>query len=162
VEELVRRAQRGDTRALNTLLGELAPYVGRICGAVALNHADDATQEALVAIFRHLPKLREPLALRSWARRIAVREALRAAGHRSTVPVDPSGLEIPAAVDTATAVDVREVLATLDPVHRAVLVLRHLEDLSEDEMAAALGVPSGTVKSRLFRARAAFRERWSA
>src|SRR5438034_8956088 len=99
VEELIRRAQRGDTRALNALLSELAPYVGRICGAVALSSADDATQEALVAIFRHLPTLREPLALKAWARRIAVREALRAAGHRGPVPVDPGDLEIPVAVD---------------------------------------------------------------
>jgi RNA polymerase sigma-70 factor (ECF subfamily) len=162
VEELVLRAQRGDTRALNELLNELAPYVGRICAAVALRTADDATQEALVAIFRNLPKLREPLALKAWARRIAVREALRAAGHRGPVPVDPGDLEIPVAMDADTAVDVRDVLATLDPVHRAVLVLRHLDDLNEEEMAAALEVPPGTVKSRLFRARAAFRERWSA
>src|SRR5205085_1723613 len=63
VEELVRRAQRGDTTALNALLSELAPYVGRICGAVAIGGAEDATQEALVAIFKNLPSLREPLAL---------------------------------------------------------------------------------------------------
>src|SRR5437763_6690913 len=55
VEELVRRAQRGDTAAMNALLIEIAPYVGRICGAVALDAGDDATQEALVAIFRNLP-----------------------------------------------------------------------------------------------------------
>jgi RNA polymerase sigma-70 factor (ECF subfamily) len=145
-------------------LSELAPYVGRICGAVALGAADDATQEALVAVFRHLPSLREPAALRAWVRRIAVREALRAAGHRGAVPVDPATLDpaVSAFVDAGIAVDVREVLATLDPVHRVVLVLRHLDDLSEAEMADALGVATGTVKSRLHRARTAFRERWSA
>jgi RNA polymerase sigma-70 factor (ECF subfamily) len=82
VEELVRRAQRGDTAAMNALLSEIAPYVGRICGAVALDAGEDATQEALVAIFRNLPSLRDAVALRAWARRIAVREAIRAAGSR--------------------------------------------------------------------------------
>src|SRR3954465_3004115 len=62
VEELVRRAQRGDTAAMNALLTEIAPYVGRICGAVALDAGDDAAQEALVAIFRNLPSLRDAVA----------------------------------------------------------------------------------------------------
>ena len=148
---------------MNALLTEIAPYVGRICGAIALNTADDATQEALVAIFRNLPSLRDAIALRAWARRIAVREALRAAGHPRSVPVDPADLEgAIAAPDLSAGVDVRQVLATLDPVHRAVLVLRHLDGLSEGEMAAVLGVAPGTVKSRLHRARTAFRTRWSA
>jgi len=163
MEELVRRAQRGDTRAMNELLTEIAPYVGRICGAVALDAADDATQEALVAIFRNLPNLRDAIALRAWARRIAVREALRAAGNRRAVPVDPMTLEAAVrAPDMSGDVDVRQVLASLDPVHRVVLVLRHLDGLCEEEMADVLEVAPGTVKSRLFRARAAFRARWSA
>jgi RNA polymerase sigma-70 factor (ECF subfamily) len=148
---------------MNALLTEIAPYVGRICGAVALDAGDDATQEALVAIFRHLPSLRDAVALRAWARRIAVREALRAAGNRRSVPVDPATLEAAvAAPDLSASVDVRAVLETLDPVHRAVLVLRHLDGLDEREMATVLDVAPGTVKSRLHRARTAFRARWSA
>jgi RNA polymerase sigma-70 factor (ECF subfamily) len=148
---------------MNELLTEIAPYVGRICGAIALSTAEDATQEALVAIFRNLPSLRDAIALRAWARRIAVREALRAAGNRRSVPVDPASLEAAmAAPDPSAAVDVRQVLATLDPLHRAVLVLRHLDGLDEGEMASVLGVAPGTVKSRLHRARTAFRARWSA
>jgi RNA polymerase sigma factor (sigma-70 family) len=163
VEELVRRAQRGDTDAMNELLTEIAPYVGRICGAIALNTAEDATQEALVAIFRNLPSLRDAIALRAWARRIAVREALRAAGRHRSVPVDPADLDAAMVTpDLSGAVDVRQVLAGLEPLHRAVLVLRHLDGLDEGEMAAVLGVAPGTVKSRLHRARTAFRARWSA
>jgi RNA polymerase sigma factor (sigma-70 family) len=163
VEELVRRAQRGDTNAMNALLTEIAPYVGRICGAVALGAGEDATQEALVAIFRDLPSLRDAVALRAWARRIAVREALRAAGNRRSVPVDPITLEAAVvAPDLSAGVDVRTVLESLDPVHRAVLVLRHLDGLDEREMATVLDVAPGTVKSRLHRARTAFRARWSA
>jgi RNA polymerase sigma factor (sigma-70 family) len=163
VEELVRRAQRGDTAAMNALLSEIAPYVGRICGAVALDAGEDAAQEALVAIFRNLPSLRDAAALRAWARRIAVREALRVAGDRRSLPVDPATLEaVVSERDPSGDVDVRTVLASLDPLHRAVLVLRHLDGLDEREMATVLDVAPGTVKSRLHRARTAFRARWSA
>jgi RNA polymerase sigma-70 factor (ECF subfamily) len=160
---VVRRAQRGDPAALEVVVRELAPYVGRICGAVALDEGDDAMQEAMVAIVRNLGSLREPAALRGWARRIAVREAVRAArrGGR-TVPVDPVDLAaVPGPPIGADAAEIEAVLAALPPEHRAVLVLRHVDGLNEDEMAVALGVAPGTVKSRLHRARAGFRERWS-
>jgi RNA polymerase sigma factor (sigma-70 family) len=118
-------------------------------------------QEAMLAIVRHLGSLREPAALRGWVRRIAVREAIRAArGGRST-PTPPEALTVvPDLADEATPVEVRAVLASLAPEQRAVLVLRDLDGLGEHEMADALGIAPGTVKSRIHRARAAFRERW--
>jgi RNA polymerase sigma factor (sigma-70 family) len=163
VETLVRRAQRGDTGALNELFKELTPFVGRLCASIALDAGEDAAQETFVAIFRNLHSLREPAAFRGWVRRIAVRESVRAASGRRPVPVDPGFLSLSMTVpDGADAVDVNAILASLDPIQRAVLVMREVEGLSEDEMAAALGVAGGTVKSRLHRARAAFRARWSA
>ncbi len=147
------------------MVRDLAPYLGRICGAVALDRGDDALQEAMVAIVRNLGSLREPSALRGWARRIAVREAVRVAGGGRTVPIDPSGFVFDdrrSVPDGATEVDVRAVLAELTPEHRAVLVLRHLDGLDEAEMADALGDAPGTVKSRLHRAGLAFRARWTA
>jgi RNA polymerase sigma-70 factor (ECF subfamily) len=79
------------------------------------------------------------------------------------VPVDPGRLDPGVTVpDGAAAVEVRAVLDDLAPEQRAVLVLRHLDGLDEAEMAEVLGVAKGTVKSRLHRARAAFRERWTA
>ena len=166
IDDLVRRAQRGDAAALDAVVRDLAPYLGRICGAIALDRGDDALQEAMVAIIRNLRSLREPAALRGWARRIAVREAVRTARGGRTVPVDPAGLERAASEaavpDGATAAEVRAVLEALSPEHRAVLVLRHLGGLDEQEMAATLGVAPGTVKSRLPRAGAAFRSRWDA
>lgn len=160
--DVVRRAQRGDPEALGVLVDDLAPYAGRICGAIALGAGDDALQETMVAIIRNIGSLREPAALRGWVRRIAVREAVRAARGGRDVPVDPEHLQVAATVpDGATAVEVRQVLAALPPEQRAVLVLRHLDGLGEDEMATALGVAPGTVKSRLHRARAAFRARWT-
>jgi RNA polymerase sigma-70 factor (ECF subfamily) len=159
--DLIRRAQRGDPTALHEVVVDLMPYVGRICGAIAMDNQDDAMQEAMLAIVRHLRSLREPAALRGWARRIAVREAIRAGrGGRST-PATPEALAaIPDLADEATPIEVRVVLESLTPEQRAVLVLRDLEGLREDEIAATLGITPGTVKSRIHRARAAFRQRW--
>lgn len=164
VEELVRRAQHGDVVAIEALLRELAPYVGRICGAIAVDGADDAMQETLVAVLRQIGSLREPAAIKGWVRRIAVREAIRAARGGPAVPVDPQQLCDAATLsvpDGATEVEVRAVLASLSPEQRAVLTMRHLDGMSEEEMMDLLKVAAGTVKSRLHRARAAFRERWT-
>lgn len=160
-DDLVRRAQRGDADALEQVVRDLLPYVGRICGAIALDAGDDAVQDAMIAITRNLASLREPAALRGWARRIAVREAVRAARRGRDAPTDPHELVATAPDDPATPVDVRAVLDDLSPEHRAVLVLRHLDGLDEAEMAEVLAVAPGTVKSRLHRARAAFRARWT-
>lgn len=160
---LVRRARRGDARALDELVRSLLPYVGRICGAIALDRGDDALQDAMVAIVRNIGSLREPAALRGWARRIAVREAVRVARSDGPAPVDPGALAatVPVREDDSLAVDVRAVLEQLAPEHRAVLVLRHLNGVGEQEMAELLDIAPGTVKSRLARARAAFRGRWT-
>jgi DNA-directed RNA polymerase specialized sigma24 family protein len=79
---LVDAAQHGDAIAMNDLLDLLAPYVGRLCGPIALQDAPDATQEALITIFRKLRQLREPAALFGWARAITVREAVRVGSPR--------------------------------------------------------------------------------
>jgi RNA polymerase sigma-70 factor (ECF subfamily) len=159
VEEQVRAAQRGDVRAIDALITELAPWIGRICGAIALDRGPDAMQESLITIVRNLPTLREPAAFRSWARRIAVRQALRQIGHDREVLLSDLP-ETARVTDLDTALDVRSTLDALTPPQRALLVLRDLEDLSERDAADALGVEIGTVKSGLHRARSAFRERW--
>jgi RNA polymerase sigma factor (sigma-70 family) len=160
---LVRAAQRGDALAMNELLDLLAPYVGRLCGPIALQDGPDAAQEALIAIFRRLGQLREPAALFGWVRAIAVREAVRVARRRQAGgTVTETTADLPAPGDPQLAADVRSVLARLAPEHRAVLVLRDLEGLDEHAAAALLQVPRGTVKSRLSRARRSFRKEWQA
>ena len=162
--ELVALAQRGDVLAMSRLMDSLAPWLARICGSIALEQADDAAQEALVQVFRDLKTLREPAALRGWARRIAVREAVRHARRARADRADGGGEAATLTArdaDPGLASDVRAVLAQLTPEQRAILVLRDLEGLSEEEAAAQLGVAQGTVKSRLFRAREAFAKRWS-
>ncbi len=146
---------------MSALLTELAPWVGRICGAIALDQGDDAMQETLVAVLRNLPTLREPAALRAWVRRIAVRESLRLVTGRREVVAAELPEQLSAVADSATALDVRDVLVSLPPAHRAVLVLRLVEDLSEEQTATILGVDRGTVKSRTHRARLAFTRRWA-
>lgn len=145
---------------MDELVRTLLPYVGRVCGAVALDRGDDAVQETFIAVLRNLRSLREPAALHGWVRRIAVREAVRVARR------DPRLVDAPAALgdraapvpDLDAGIDVRDVLATLSPEHRAVLVLRDLDGLSEADVADLLAVPPGTVKSRLHRARALVRK----
>src|SRR5437764_774889 len=113
---------------MDALLTELAPWVGRLCSAIALSRGEDAMQETLILVLRNLPTLRDPGALRAWVRRIAVRQSLRMTGDTRMVSV-PEPPDIPVLADLDTAMDVRETLTRLSPSQRAVLVLRDLEDL---------------------------------
>ena len=157
VTALVRLAQGGDTMAVGELLDLITPYVRSLCGPIALDEGADATQEALIVVFRTLRQLREPDALFGWVRVIAVREAVRVARRRGGAA---ELTEVPARGDPQLSVDVRDVLARLSPEHRAVLVLRDVEGVDEQRAAELLAVPVGTVKSRLARARESFRKKW--
>ncbi|MDH6129761.1 sigma factor-like helix-turn-helix DNA-binding protein [Kitasatospora sp. GP82] len=91
--------------------------------------------------------------------REAVRVARRSAVERTVDPEDFVGL--PGLVgDGEPSAQVRDVLARVPVHHRAVLVLRELEELDERSAAEILGTAPGTVKSRLHRARSAFRKAW--
>ncbi|WP_078862784.1 RNA polymerase sigma factor [Streptomyces sp. NRRL F-5123] len=158
---LVRAAQAGDALALGDLLDLLTPYVTRLCTPIAQRDAPDAVQEALIAVFRGIGGLDDPLALYGWVRTVAVREAVRVAGRaaRETPVEHVEGL--PAAAGPELAGDVRDVLRRMTPEHRAVLVLRELEGLDEKAAGEVLNVSRGTVKSRLHRARNSFRKAWT-
>ncbi|MCR9094729.1 MAG: RNA polymerase sigma factor [bacterium] len=159
----IQAAQEGDLIALGDVLDGLMPWVGRLCGSIALDAGPDAAQETMIQVMRDLAGLRDPTALRSWVRRIATREAIRHAERRRREPLFDSLEETEGALlDPALARDVTRVLAELPPDQRAILVLRDLEGLSEAEAAAELDVARGTIKSRLHRAREAFRKRWTA
>ena len=158
--EKVAAAQQGDALALDQLLDELAPYVRRLCARIAPAAADDAAQEALLAVFRGLPSLHAPEAIMTWVRSVTVRTAMRLARQPDQeVSTGETSVE-PCASSFEGLVDIDDALARLPLSQRVVLVLRAWEGLSEQEIATALGIPPGTVKSRLHRARTAFREVW--
>jgi RNA polymerase sigma-70 factor (ECF subfamily) len=159
--ELARAARQGDTLAMSDLLDHLMPYVGRICGPIALSSRQDAVQETLMAVFRGLRSLRDPATLYGWVRVVAVREAVRVA-RRDSRAAPAELVELPAPGDPQLTTDIVDVLTRLSPEHRAVLVLRDVEGLDERTAASLLGLPEGTVKSRLHRARAVFRRMWTA
>ncbi len=158
--EKVSAAQQGDALALDRLLDELAPYVRRLCARITPEVADDATQEALLAIFRGLPSLRAPEAIMTWVRSVTVRTAIRVARQHDLEVTGEGTLVLGRAPSLEGLVDIDDALARLPVPQRVVLVLRTREGLSEQEIATTLGLPAGTVKSRLHRARAAFREVW--
>jgi RNA polymerase sigma-70 factor (ECF subfamily) len=160
---LVRNAQRGDAFALDELIDALYPLVRRISRRIAGKQADDAAQEALLAIFRDLPKLRAPEAVISWASAVTARTAARIdhvdrRQHGQASMADSEALSPGVDFD---ALELADVLARLPARDHAVLVLSDLQGLSDRDIAEALGVPVGTVKSRLHRARRRFREEWS-
>jgi len=155
-------AQQGDLLALNDVLDAAMPWVSTLCGSIALDAGPDAAQETLIQVMRDLPGLRDPKAFRSWVRRIATREAIRhATRRRRDSPLeDPDRIRDAQGLDPTLRHDVTRVLSDLSPDQRAILVLRDLEGLSEAEAAEVLDVARGTIKSRLNRAREAFRKRW--
>ncbi|MFB7470644.1 RNA polymerase sigma factor [Kitasatospora sp. NPDC056184] len=157
--DLVHRAQLGDALAMDRILALLEPYVGRVCAPIALQDATDAAQEAMIAIFRRIHQLKTPEALYGWAKAIAVREAVRVATReRRTSPTEL--VDEPDLADGELAADIRDILDRLSPEHRAVLTMRHIDGFDEQAVANILNVPVGTVRSRLFRARAIFRNSW--
>ena len=158
---LVRAAQAGDTLALNDLLELLLPYVGRLCRPIAREESADAVQEVLIVVFRRIRDLRDPSALYGWVRTITVREAVRVSRRAARETPVPEVGDRPLPTDAELAGDVHDVLRRLSPEHRAILVLRELEGLSEQSAGQVLGLARGTVKSRLSRARSSFRTAWT-
>jgi RNA polymerase sigma factor (sigma-70 family) len=157
----IQAAQQGDLIAMGALIDTLMPWVGRLCASIALDAGPDAAQETLIQVMRDLKGLREPSSFRSWVRRIATREAIRhATRQRREPPIEHVERTQGMALDPGLRRDVARVLAELPADQRVILVLRDLEGLSEAEAAAELNVARGTIKSRLHRAREAFRKRW--
>ena len=157
---LVSRAQQGNEEAFALL----AVGVGN--GLLAVAHrilrdvdlAKDATQQALLHIWRDLPQLREPDRFEAWSYRVLVRICYSEGGKARTWSSSPRllPLDVPDATDALSDVHDRDQLERafrrLSVEHRAVVVLHYYSDLPIDEIAETLGIPPGTVKSRLHNA----------
>jgi RNA polymerase sigma factor (sigma-70 family) len=144
---------------MEALLQRLEPYVEHVCKPIAMQDAADAAQESMIAIYRNLHHLEKPGSLLGWVRIISLREAARVA-RLSGRAVAAELTEMPMASTPQLAAEIRDVLGRLTPEHRAMLTLRHVAELDEQTVARSLGLPLGTVRSRLYRARRAFRDAW--
>lgn len=160
--ELVERARGGDVDAFEVLVDRHRRVALRVAYAVAGDDAEDAVQDAFVKAYGALGRFRAGSPFRPWVLRIVANEARnrrRSAGRRSALAlrvVGPDGDSADSPEDVAVASEQRRVLAaavaSLDEHDREVIALRWFAELSEAEMAAALHVRPGTVKSRLARA----------
>jgi RNA polymerase sigma-70 factor (ECF subfamily) len=171
---LVRAAQSGDQAAFTEIVRRFQRAVYRVAYALTRNpsDADDIAQETFVRAYQAIGRFRAGEPLHPWLSRIAVNLAYslhrrrRRRPETSIEPLIESGRQWAAADDPVERVEegerharLTEAFGQLSVEHQAVLTLRVVDDLSYDEIAHALGVPVGTVMSRLSRARAELRSR---
>ena len=166
VDLLVERARSGDLAAFEQLAERSLPEVYRLAAAmVGPDDGRDVAQEALVAAWRELPRLRQPDRFDSWLRSIVMnraRNALRSRRRRPTVSlIENHGAAL---VDEPIPamhrrMDIEAAFVGIRAEQREVVVLHYLLDLPLREVAGVLGLPEGTVKSRLHAGLKALRER---
>jgi len=169
---LVRAAQRGDERAFRALVADIQQRLWQVARRLAGDddRAADLVQESLMRAFRALPRLRDPERFMSWLLRILNHVATDTLGARqpesledlAEAGIEPMASELEGpearaeAAGTAEAID--RALAAMPMIYRQPLVLRHVLDLTYDDLAQILDLPLGTVKTRLFRGREMLRE----
>ncbi len=163
----IARAKTGDEAAFRWLLERYRARVVRLAAHILRRDGDaeDVAQEAFLQAFRRLPSFRSEGRFSAWLFQIVVHLCLdkkRLARWTSEVSDEQNPLPAAPCVDTDTRLLVSALLDHLSPPLRAALVLREMEGLDYDEIAQALGIPIGTVRSRLNTARAQFRALWEA
>lgn len=183
-EELIAVCQGGDLRAFDVLVRRHQDRVYGLCLRVlgSPQWGEEAAQEVFVKVFRSLQRFRGESRFTTWLYQVALnhcRNVLAFRGRRQEKRHDSLDADIEEddgssrkrqlADDRPDAEDdllrhqrlelVQEELGRLDPLWREILVLRDVEGLSYEEIGGALELSPGTVKSRIFRARAQLRER---
>lgn len=163
--DLVDRAKRGDHDAFALLVGAA---IVRLDAAARLILRDpelarDAVQEGFLRAWRHLPGLRDPERFDAWLHRLVIHSCIDVTRRRRRRPIEVELAPIhgQATSDVSSIIADRELLDValrrLDPEWRAVVVLYYFLGMPLPEVAAALGIPLGTAKSRLHRSLAAMR-----
>ncbi len=177
---LVRRVQRGDKGAFDALVLKYQHKVVKLVMRYVRNpaEAEDIAQEAFIKAYRALPQFRGDSAFYTWLYRIAINTAKNAIVSRDRSPVEydldlqnpeesydmhgrlkdaetPEGLVLTEEIRNT----VNEAIAALPEDLRTAIVLRELDGLSYEEIAATMECPVGTVRSRIFRAREAIDRR---
>ena len=173
-QELLQLSSDGDSHAFHVLVDRHAAELFRLAMSLSRNRAEaeDIVQETLLGAFRGMAKFDGRASVKTWLKRILVRQAARAwhkaKPSRQSASLDSLPADAPstvaASIGSATTrvdskIDVAALLKTLSPEYRQILVLREFEQLSYAEIAEMLDVPQGTVESRLHRARAEVRAR---
>ena len=169
-EYLVSLSKEGSIEALDGLARRWTPrllrYATRVLGGSgdAVETARDVVQDTWVGVIRGLRSLRDPAQFPAWIYGIATRkcaDAIRANTHRrqlNTRAATDSLGEQGAVPTWEDQIDVAAAIRGLPPTHRAVVHLFYREDFKVEEIASVLGIPAGTVKSRLHNAREALKQ----
>jgi RNA polymerase sigma-70 factor (ECF subfamily) len=163
--QLVRRAAGGDAQAFEALVMAGSDRAFRIARAILGNDSDarDATQDAFVAAWRDLPRLRDPGSFEAWLRRILVNACRAQLRDRRRIreisldadPIEPRGSGPGLSESVGDTDMLARAFERLDADKRAILVLHYLDHEPVAAIASSLRIPAGTVKWRLSDARAA-------
>jgi len=163
-EDLVSRATAGDPYAITALLRlaqtDIRRYARRSCRNPS--DAEEAVQEALIVLYRKVGQLRQVGAISGWLFRIVNRYCIRFAMRMAGVPYAQEAEAIErrfARMPTEELrLDIARAIESLPSHYREIVVLRDMEELTIDEIAAQLAATRETVKARLHRARGLLRE----
>ena len=169
-ENIIARARRGDADAFERLVVAYRDQVFRLalrmCGSEA--DADEVAQEAFLSAWKGLPNFRGDSQFSTWLYQLTSHAAidLMRREKRQIAAEDITEVSAPdpapgpqqQAERSEQRQAVRDAILQLTPEYRQIVVLRFLEELSYEEIGAMLALPSGTVKSRLNRARAQLKE----
>jgi RNA polymerase sigma-70 factor (ECF subfamily) len=165
-KDLVSRCQRGESSAFRTLVEAYHGAVYNIAMKIVRDseEARDISQTVFLKVFQNLDRFDPQYRLFSWVYRIALNEALNVQSARARL--EPLRHEVAGTSGPEDEVSTQQVgngvlkaLDALTPEHRAVIVLKHFEGCSYQDISEILELPEKTVKSRLFEARQALRRR---
>lgn len=168
---LLKRVAAGDGRAFHQLVDRHGDRLFRLAQSLVGNRADaeDVLQEAFAGAFRGAGKFEGRSSVKSWLTRIVITQAAKfwrsRRGKRDQSlegeigSGDGAGADGGESASVDAKLDLNACLKNLSEEHRQVLVLREIDGMAYDEMAEVLGVPRGTVESRLFRARAELKKK---
>jgi RNA polymerase sigma-70 factor (ECF subfamily) len=163
--DLVEAARHGDREAYADLIRSRGDRLFGIAYRILrdVDRTEDAVQDALVIAWRALPGLRDPDRFDAWLRRLLVRSCIAEASRerRLVANLRVLPMDVPSRADDYVTVADRDQLERgfrrLPPEQRAILVLRYFEGHDTPEIAELIGIPVGTVRSRLHHAHRAMR-----